>query len=155
MSSRSCGAGLPLRLTALPETLSLSALRWEVAASVRKEGLGWSEDAIGDLTVVLSELVTNALVHACADALEVTVLEDRGGVRLEVADESSEAPRISRGHGSLAGHGLGLVIVDSLAQSWGYRLSPRGKVVWAVVTSPESRRAGGSQQQEHPSGQQH
>lgn len=135
MTSRSSGAGLPLRVTALPEVLNLAALRWEVAATVRKERPGWSEDVLGDLTVVLSELVTNALVHASLGEVAVAVLEDGDDVRLEIADASGEVPRISTANGPPTGNGLGLVVVDSLAQSWGHRLSPDGKVVWAVMAS--------------------
>lgn len=76
---------------------------------------------IDDAVLVVSELVTNVLLHAHGAPL-VRLLSLVDGVRVEVCDDSPQPPLRSRG--------LGLALVEGLATSWGS--SPRGcgKVVW-------------------------
>jgi anti-anti-sigma regulatory factor len=82
--------------------------------------------------VIVSELVTNAVVHTNT-AIDVTLrltgpilqiaVRDLGGGRVHlvpVTDESSD-------------HGRGLVLVDALASAWGTFVPRYGKVVWATV----------------------
>jgi hypothetical protein len=53
-------------------------------------------------------------------------------VRVEVDDGSPEMPR-QRGAGIDDVNGRGLVIVDSVAKSWGFAPTPSGKRVWFEV----------------------
>jgi anti-sigma regulatory factor (Ser/Thr protein kinase) len=83
-----------------------------------------------DVVLCVSELVTNAVLHArTAGVLRLFVGAD--GVRIEVDDESPAPPRLSTEH-RVAG-GRGLHIVDQLAASWGHASRPGGKTVWAEV----------------------
>ena len=81
--------------------------------------------------VVVSELATNAAVHA---GTPYTVgVEVRGDeVRIEVVDGSGVAPLI-RGRSSRRQRGRGLLLVDRLASSWGSAPTRGGKTVWCVV----------------------
>ncbi len=110
--------------TDLPPTLDAPAAarafvgaaltRWQVPAVV--EGARW----------VVSELVTNAVVHARTD---VTVRVSLAGrrVHISVADRGP-------GGSSHGGQGGGLALVEQLSRRWGFL--PRrggGTVVWAVL----------------------
>lgn len=81
--------------------------------------------------LVVSELVTNAMVHARTH-LTVHVSSADRRLRLAVRDASSDRPRLQRPHPGRT-QGRGLQIVDSLSRAWGV-LPTRdgGKVVWAV-----------------------
>jgi len=101
----------------------------DVLAAARREDL----DEVGQL--VVSELVTNALLHAgTAIMLSIEVLAD--GVLIEVADGSTHLPA-ERDYAALAGTGRGLALVHQLCQSWGARATSTGKTVWARVADAE------------------
>lgn len=86
------------------------------------------EDLDYDMSVVMSELVTNAVLHA---RTPITVRVSRGAaIRLEVCDSSPVLPNI-RGHGSQTTTGRGLHLVSALASAWGSEPRAEGKVVWA------------------------
>lgn len=93
--------------------------------------------------LVVSELVTNALLHA-ATSVEVSADVDETGLLLEVADGSPTVP-VARDLASLAGTGRGLGLVHELSAGWGVRPVPEGKVVWARLSSdPGADRARGT-----------
>lgn len=85
---------------------------------------------VDDVALVVSELVTNVMLHAQGPS-RVSVYLRHGRVRLEVADDSSNVPE-RRGFSDHAVTGRGLTLVESLSASWGTTVSPMGgKVVWA------------------------
>jgi anti-sigma regulatory factor (Ser/Thr protein kinase) len=93
----------------------------------------------GDLTTVLllvSELVTNATLHASPPFTLVIGLDD-SGVRVEVEDADHDQPptrRAPMGIDQPGAGGWGLNIVDSLANSWGWHENEiGGKTVWFTV----------------------
>ncbi|HVM10360.1 MAG TPA: SpoIIE family protein phosphatase [Acidimicrobiales bacterium] len=94
----------------------------------------WSlDDHAGDVALVVSELVTNALLHV-RSSIRVTVLASRPeaerAVRIEVHDESTSLPVPGAiGDASMTGRGLG--IITELADRWGVEAAAPGKVVWA------------------------
>ncbi|MET8448505.1 ATP-binding SpoIIE family protein phosphatase [Streptomyces sp. NPDC005209] len=102
-------------------------------------GLAYSPRLADDTMVAVSELVTNAVVHAGTD-IELTcrLEEDTGAVVVEVADHHpSRAPR---DHGADAAHesaeyGRGLRLVATLAESWGVTYRSGAKTVWARLTA--------------------
>ena len=101
------------------------------AATERTVELGRA-DLAGDVALVVSELVTNALLHGggCT-GVTTTLLED--GVRVEVRDRSQLPPLIGKPfEGSLTGRGLRLVA--GVAARWGADSEAEGKVVWAEIT---------------------
>jgi DNA-binding NarL/FixJ family response regulator len=96
---------------------------------------GWDDDE-GDLTdtvtLLVSELVTNAVLHAGSD-VEVMVRLTATAVRIEVTDASSES--ISPREATIEeDSGRGLALVGNLAQRWGVRpAAGGGKTVWFEV----------------------
>ncbi|MEU9734429.1 ATP-binding protein [Streptomyces sp. NPDC048002] len=107
-------------LRAVPET------RKELRALLQH----WGRPGRSEIAELLtSELVTNALVHTDRDAvLTATVGPD--GLRVEVRDFVADRPRPCVPNADDGTHGRGLVLVDSLADSWGVRPHGVGKAVW-------------------------
>ncbi|KUJ67807.1 phosphatase [Streptomyces albus subsp. albus] len=93
----------------------------------------WSDpDQIESAVLLLSELVTNVLVHTDGDALllaEVSGQRGRRALRLDVADASDELPH-RRQPGELASSGRGLWLMDMLADAWGVDPRGPGKAIW-------------------------
>lgn len=94
------------------------------------------ESLLETAQLLVSELVTNAVLHA-GSPIEVTVTLDREGVRVDVIDHTIR-PVMPRNAPLGALSGRGLRIVDALAKSWGTRPLPEGKSVWFTlpVTTP-------------------
>jgi len=99
---------------------------------------GW-DDGEGDLTdtvtLLVSELVTNAVVHAGSD-VEVMVRLTPTAARIEVTDASTDgvAPRDATAEED---SGRGLALVGNLARRWGVRPAPGGgKTVWFEIERP-------------------
>ena len=91
-----------------------------------------SADCRGDVALVVSELVTNAVLHARGPIeFEVTVEDDV--IELRVADQTTELPKITFANGDQVG-GAGLRIVDRLARYWGVEQRAGGKVVWCQLS---------------------
>lgn len=87
-----------------------------------------------DLLLVVSELVTNAVVHG-AEPIVVTMVRAPGRFRVEVTDGATESsPHNNPRPAADAENGRGLSVVTRLAVAWGWRASPgRGKTVWAEL----------------------
>ncbi|GGX99429.1 ATP-binding protein [Streptomyces anandii] len=93
--------------------------------------------AAEDVLLVVSELVTNACLHAEGpEQLEITC--DRKVIRLEVSDRGTgqPAPRTPHRAGRPGGHGM--FIVQRLCLDWGVVRIPgvAGKKVWAELGAP-------------------
>ncbi|MGZ4737503.1 MAG: ATP-binding protein [Acidimicrobiia bacterium] len=81
-------------------------------------------------TLLVSELATNAMVHATSTIrLRVGVGED---IRVEVRDSSKDAPVVGE-LGSERESGRGLAIVATLADRWDWSPRSTGKVVWFAL----------------------
>ena len=94
------------------------------------------EDLTDAAELALSEVVTNAVLHAHTP-LEVTAeLADDGELRVEVADRNSQLPA-QRDYGAQATTGRGMQLVAALTAACGVRThgSGGGKAVWFVVRS--------------------
>jgi anti-sigma regulatory factor (Ser/Thr protein kinase) len=85
------------------------------------------------VALVVSELVTNALVHA-SQPVDVAVDVDADRMRVEVWDSSPRASACRRTGPprSDAVGGWGLEIVNRLSDDWGVDRSDDRKCVWAV-----------------------
>jgi anti-sigma regulatory factor (Ser/Thr protein kinase) len=94
-----------------------------------------ADDTIADVELVVSELVTNAINAACADAtLDVDLHHDH--VRVAVSDNAPGDPTPQHPTPDQP-NGRGLQIVDRLARSWGVLANDdHVKQVWAVLTVP-------------------
>lgn len=87
-----------------------------------------------DAMVVVSELVTNAVVHAGTDVELVCRLEDADSIVVEVADHHpSRAPRDNNAEPAYETpeFGRGLRLVSTLAEAWGVTYRTGVKTVWA------------------------
>ena len=92
---------------------------------------------VEDVDLVVSELVTNALLHSGdgpAGAAEPFRLEldlSEGRLTCRVVD-SSPLPPTPEEATETAESGRGLILVEALATEWGWQDLPDGKAVWAV-----------------------
>jgi anti-sigma regulatory factor (Ser/Thr protein kinase) len=88
----------------------------------------------GVALLVLSELVTNAVLHA-SEPIQVCVTSEDDCLRIEVSDGDTNADLIMSRAPKAAGEpgGRGLQIVNSLARRWGVTQNGDGKTVWAEV----------------------
>jgi anti-sigma regulatory factor (Ser/Thr protein kinase) len=114
---------------------------------VSRACLDWGRSSqIQAATLVVSELVTNAMVHAGTD-LEVSMTRCGPRLRVAVKDHSGGLPHIQDAGGSGV-TGRGLVLVNAFCESWGVLpTGDGGKVVWAVIleragTAPAPSQAG-------------
>jgi len=86
-------------------------------------------DLLDNVNLLVTELVTNAVVHAESDA-EVAVVLGPQRLRVEVADRGEEMPR-KREAESYDTSGRGMALVDALATDWGIQHRPGGgKIIW-------------------------
>ncbi|WP_406439655.1 SpoIIE family protein phosphatase [Streptomyces sp. NBC_01613] len=106
----------------------------EVRAAVTRRLAEWGLDELTFATeLILSELVTNAIRYG-ADPIHVRVLFDRTLI-CEVFDSSSTSPHLRYAAMTDEG-GRGLFLVAQLADRWGTRYTPEGKVIWAEQPLP-------------------
>ncbi|MDQ2585046.1 ATP-binding protein [Saccharothrix yanglingensis] len=106
---------------------ALSDVRRKTAAFVD----GLDEDKVGDLLLIVTELVSNAYDHGLR-ALEVRLTGDADTVRIEVDDESPDRPVLGQSRlGATRGNGLRMV--QTLCVDWGVTWRDKGKTVWAVM----------------------
>lgn len=111
----------------------------EGPAQARAAVAEWSarfgfEDVRDDVTLVVSEMVTNAVRHASPPvALEIQA--EGGRVHIAVHDGSPDPPR-ARPAPSDAEGGRGLLLVELLCEDHGVRPDPPGKTVWATLPRP-------------------
>ncbi len=106
----------------------VSSARRFVSDALRDQLVG---PALGDVALMVSELVTNAILHARA-VPHVVVQLDATHVRVDVQDPSATRP-VPRRPDERAPGGRGLLIVQSLADAWGVDVRPTGKSVWFSV----------------------
>jgi hypothetical protein len=93
--------------------------------------------AAEDVLLVVSELVTNACLHAEGPD-EMWISCDKKVIRVEVSDRGTgqPAPRTPHRAGRPGGHGM--FIVQRLCLDWGVVRAPgvTGKTVWAELGAP-------------------
>ena len=102
--------------------------RYAVQASV---ALGWG-DAADTVALLVSEVATNAVLHAYGQDIRVRVLDRGRRLRVEVVDGSPVLP-VQRSAVAGSEDGRGIALVDSLALRWGVDGQAGGKVVWFEV----------------------
>lgn len=116
-----------LTLTPVPSAARL-ARAWVVSVLE-----GWPEEGIENAYLVVSELVTNAILHARTPI--VLDCEASGPqARFEVRDEQHGAPLV-KPYALDSPTGRGMRLVNSVAEEWGVSTSTAGKAVWCVVSA--------------------
>jgi anti-sigma regulatory factor (Ser/Thr protein kinase) len=89
-----------------------------------------------DASVVLSELTTNAVVHASGGVVEIWLSADSHRLAVAVGDPCREMPVRADALSADELGGRGLLLVDALAEHWGAYRVPLGKIVWAILATP-------------------
>ncbi|MGW6868234.1 SpoIIE family protein phosphatase [Streptomyces sp. NPDC054901] len=93
----------------------------------------WADpDQVDSAVLMVSEMVTNVLVHTDGDALLVAEAAGDPGtrrLRVEVADGSDELPH-KRQPGEMASSGRGVLLMEMLADVWGVDPRGEGKSIW-------------------------
>lgn len=89
------------------------------------------EEMVSDVTLAVSELVTNAVVHARSSA-SLTLRNLPDGVRVQVKDGEPAQPEYRCVSEDALG-GRGMHIVAAISDGWGVESSPPGKVVWLDI----------------------
>ena len=96
---------------------------------------GWGLARLaGDGGLILSEFVTNSVVHASGRAVGIWLMTDRERLVIMVGDPSPDLPVRAETPDTGQPSGRGLVIVSALAARWGAYRVPSGKIVWAMLT---------------------
>lgn len=138
-SFAACALSASARTVADARRFTLSTLRgWRICAALAD-----------DATLIVSELVSNALRYGVRDTCDAT--DDRvagpvvtpawlaltrrdGGVMCAVSDGGASTPQLGAPD-PLAESGRGLRIVEQLSDDWGWTLPDRsGKTVWATLS---------------------
>ncbi len=100
---------------------------------------GWT-DVVDDAAMVVTELITNALLYGGAPVL-LRLVPIAGGVRVEVRDHGEQLPmRVISTPESMTGRGLS--VVGTLSNRWGVEPLPDGKVVWCELSVDDDTHAG-------------
>jgi hypothetical protein len=91
-------------------------------------------------TLLTSELVTNAVLHARSrPELKLRLTDER--LWVGVSDATPVSP-VRKRYGPEAATGRGLMLVERMAAAWGTSVSEQGKVVWFEL-SPDAGQATG------------
>jgi anti-sigma regulatory factor (Ser/Thr protein kinase) len=127
---------VPVEVTLPPHPTSVGQARRFVRDQLVAIGVA---DPSGNAELVVSELVTNAVMHA-GTAVTVRVARAGSGARVEVADGSDKLPGL-RVVTTRSGSGRGLTLVEHFAPEWGAERTATGKVVWFIVDGDRVHKA--------------
>lgn len=90
-----------------------------------------SPEVLDTVALLVTELVTNAILHARTPLLLV-IEPNADHIRVCVEDSSPQSPEI-RNYDADAVTGRGLALVEQLASAWGVEQTPTGKAVWCEI----------------------
>jgi anti-sigma regulatory factor (Ser/Thr protein kinase) len=122
---------LVMHLTIGTEPGAVGSARRELRATLA----GWDldEDTADTIALCMSELVTNAVVHA-ASGCRVQVTHDAGTITVEVRDPGPGSDLTPPDHSNpLRVDGRGLQLVEALASRWGSSRDSDGFSVWFAL----------------------
>ncbi len=132
-----CAEGTEPEHVVLPSTAEAPGL---ARAYVAARAVRLPMELIADVMLMVSELVTNAVLHG-SPRITLTVRDDPAGIGVGVTDHGQRLPTMpQRQPDDTMTSGRGLLIVDSLATAWGVISTdpPPGKTVWFQL-DPTSR----------------
>ncbi|MET9931004.1 MULTISPECIES: ATP-binding protein [unclassified Streptomyces] len=136
-SAASHPTGHPAYSQTLPrEPRSAAVARRLVRTALTVWGL---EPLIEDATLVITELVSNAVDHGRLPSIRVIVSRPSANViRLGVVDRSKTVPTLRTDADEDRTRGRGLLLVGTLTDRWGTELYRWGKQVWAELRQGET-----------------
>ncbi|NUS13918.1 MAG: SpoIIE family protein phosphatase, partial [Streptomyces sp.] len=118
-----------MRTVSQDDPRQIRAARGEVRALLHD----WSSpEQVESAVLLVSEAVTNVLVHTDGDAVllaEVTGMPGTRRLHIDVADGSDDMPH-RRSPGEMASSGRGLLLMEELADAWGVDPRGDGKSTW-------------------------
>ncbi|MEV0845263.1 ATP-binding protein [Streptomyces sp. NPDC049954] len=129
---------LQVQLEVSPDPAEVGRARRWVRSRLAGSGIGEGEPVAETLVLIVSELVTNAVVHTGRPAVLRMQMpggpqpEPSGTVRVEVSDACARPPLQRHAAGEDTG-GRGLELVDGLADRWGWLPEGTGKRIWCEV----------------------
>jgi anti-sigma regulatory factor (Ser/Thr protein kinase) len=128
---------LQVQIEVRPDPAEVGRARRWARSRLAGSGIEADEPLAETLVLLVSELVTNAVVHTGCPAVLRMLLPGvpatpPGTVRVEVADSSTRAPRPRQADGDET-NGRGLALVDGLADRWGWQHEGAGKRIWCEV----------------------
>ncbi|EMF26054.1 hypothetical protein H114_26214 [Streptomyces gancidicus BKS 13-15] len=93
------------------------------------------EDTCDTAALVVSELVTNAIVHTASSHVVCELHDGDDLLRIAVRDEGCAPgrPRANTRQRPEEEHGRGLLLVDALCRAWGAQEHGPGLLVWAEL----------------------
>ena len=101
----------------------------------------WGREDLMDTAVLLvSELVTNAVLHA-GGPVDLTLRLSGSRLRVEVGDRDPRPPLRVR-YSEHSSTGRGLLLVDRAVDRWGVERRPAGKTVWFELSGGDDDRGG-------------
>lgn len=126
-----------MQLEIRPDPAEVGRARRWARSRLAGSGIEVDEPLAETLILLVSELVTNAVVHTgCPAVLRLSLPgvlgQPLGTVRLEVAD-SCDRPPVPRHAEGDDTNGRGLELVDGLADRWGWNPEGAGKSIWCEV----------------------
>ncbi|MGY1498744.1 ATP-binding protein [Streptomyces sp. QTS52] len=151
---------LQVQLEIRPDPAEVGRARRWARSRLAGSGVADDEPLAETLILLVSELVTNAVVHTgCPAVLRLSFAGECGSrsgapgvaggiVRLEVVD-LSDCPPVPRHAEGDETNGRGLELVDGLADRWGWSAEGVGKRIWCELDrcpapAPASRGGGSS-----------
>lgn len=131
-----------MHLPCVPASVPIA--RQALAKELREAGI--ADSAVSDAALVISELLSNAILHAYplpGERVAVSWAVSSTSVEVAVSDGGSPTRPQAGQPSEFAVGGRGLGIVAHLSQNWGVRTDDVGLTVWAVLDAPRYGGAGG------------
>jgi anti-sigma regulatory factor (Ser/Thr protein kinase) len=111
-----------------------SVARARQLTRARLSGWGVCDDTCDTAALVVSELVTNAVVHTAGERVACELQDEDDLVRIAVGDEGcapGEPHPVPQGPEEE--HGRGLLLVAAMCRAWGAQEAGTGLLVWAEL----------------------
>jgi hypothetical protein len=140
------GGEIPESLSSTAFTASFPAERESpgrarrlAACELRRWGHG--EELVNEVALVLSELASNAVIHA-RSSFTISLQSHDSLLRIAVRDKCPALATADGDRGLIVRAPHGLAVIQALSTQWGVEDTPDGKIVWAelrVDLEPDGR----------------